>query len=227
MKVVNLMTERIFKNRKLNISKLLSFGFKETDGRYVYHTDLVDGQMRMTVKIDTDGKIDTKVFDNADGDEYVLHRVENAAGAFVGQVKDEYASLLEEISAKCFDFETFKANQAKEVINHIRNTYGNELEYLWQKFSDNAVVRRDDNQKWYAVFLTVSRRKLGFDSDEKVEIIDLRMTPEDIEKQVDSVKILPGYHMNKKHWITICLDGSVSLDEIYRKIDASYMLARK
>lgn len=47
------------------------------------------------------------------------------------------------------------------------------------------------------------------------------------EKQVDSIKILPGYHMNKKHWITICLDGSVPIDDICRKIDESYLLAKK
>ena len=221
------MMEIIFKNRKLNIEKLLSFGFEETGSSYVYYTDLVDGQMRLTVKIDTDGKIDTEVIDNDSGDEYVLHRVEDVVGSFVGQVKNEYESVLEEISKQCFDSEIFKSKQAKEIISYVRNTYGDELKYLWQKFPDNAVVRRKDNKKWYAALLTVSRRKLGFDSDEKIEILDLRMTPEDIENTVDSTKILPGYHMNKKHWITICLDGSISLDEIYRKIDESYLLANK
>lgn len=33
--------------------------------------------------------------------------------------------------------------------------------------------------------------------------------------------------MNKKHWITVCLDGSVPPDEIYRLLDESYRLARK
>lgn len=59
------------------------------------------------------------------------------------------------------------------------------------------------------------------------EVVDVRMIPEDIEKQVDGIKILPGYHMNKKHWITICLNGSVSMDEICQLIDKSYIFARK
>jgi len=88
-------------------------------------------------------------------------------------------------------------------------------------------VRRSDNKKWYAVILTVSRRKLGFDSDEIVEILDLRMTPEDIKKSVDGIKLLPGYHMNKKHWITICFDGTFSLEDICSLIDNSYHLAVK
>jgi predicted DNA-binding protein (MmcQ/YjbR family) len=36
--------------------------------------------------------------------------------------------------------------------------------------------------------------------------------------------IIPGYHMNKKHWNTIILDGSVPQGEIERMIDNSYML---
>ena len=221
------MTEVKFKNRKLNTQKLLSFGFENNGNDYIYHTDLADGQLKLTVKIDCEEKVYTDVVDNNSGGEYVLHLVSGAVGSFVGQVKNEYEAALDEISAKCYDAEVFKSRQAKEVISYIRDTYGDEPEYLWQKSPNNAAVRRKDNQKWYIVLLTISRRKLGFDADETVEILDLRMTPEDIEKRVDGIKILPGYHMNKKHWITICLDDSVSMDEICGRIDESYLLAKK
>lgn len=221
------MFEEVFKNRKLNIEKLLSFGFKNIDNRYVYHADLIDGKMKLTVVIDTNEKMHTQITDNDSGDEYVLHRVAGASGSFVGQVKSEYEAVLDEISNKCFIPDVFKSKQAKEIIAYVRKTYGDEPEYLWQKFPDNAVVRRKDNKKWYAALLTVSQRKLGFDSDEKVEVIDLRMTPEDIEKKVDGIKFLPGYHMNKKHWITICLDGALLTQEIYTLISESYALAIK
>lgn len=36
--------------------------------------------------------------------------------------------------------------------------------------------------------------------------------------------IIPGYHMNKRHWNTILLNGSVPDDEIERLIDHSYEL---
>ena len=39
-------------------------------------------------------------------------------------------------------------------------------------------------------------------------------------------EVLPGFHMNKKHWYTIRLDGSISLQEIFMRIDESYILAR-
>jgi predicted DNA-binding protein (MmcQ/YjbR family) len=36
--------------------------------------------------------------------------------------------------------------------------------------------------------------------------------------------ITPGYHMNKRHWNTIVLDGSIPAGEIERMIDSSYTL---
>jgi len=38
--------------------------------------------------------------------------------------------------------------------------------------------------------------------------------------------VTPGYHMNKKHWNTVQLDGSVSDTEIFSWIDHSYNLVR-
>ena len=39
--------------------------------------------------------------------------------------------------------------------------------------------------------------------------------------------ITPGYHMNKRHWNTITLDGSISDKEIFSMIDDSYDLVVK
>ena len=36
--------------------------------------------------------------------------------------------------------------------------------------------------------------------------------------------VLPGYHMNKRHWNTVVLDGSIPNGEIERMIDNSYGL---
>ena len=36
--------------------------------------------------------------------------------------------------------------------------------------------------------------------------------------------VRPGYHMNKRHWNTVTLDGSVPADEVQEMIDNSYAL---
>lgn len=36
--------------------------------------------------------------------------------------------------------------------------------------------------------------------------------------------VIPGYHMNKLHWNTVILDGSIPLGEVERMIDNSFSL---
>ncbi|WP_420896713.1 MmcQ/YjbR family DNA-binding protein [Faecalitalea cylindroides] len=43
---------------------------------------------------------------------------------------------------------------------------------------------------------------------------------------VDHKKYYPGWHMNKKYWYTIILDGSISLKDIYKCIDESYQMTK-
>ena len=39
-------------------------------------------------------------------------------------------------------------------------------------------------------------------------------------------QVLPGYHMNKKHWNTVVLEGAISNATIVEMIDHSYDLVR-
>lgn len=223
---MNKYVERIFKKYKPNFAKLTKFGFTKEDDVYRYCIDIVDGQFRLEVSVrGTD--VNTTVTDVATDEEYTLFLSDNAVGSFVGSVRHDYESALTLIAERCFDRCVFKSDYTHGIIEYVRATYGDELEFLWEKFDDNAIWRRHDNNKWYAVLLTVSKRKLGLDSDATVEIIDLRTDPDNIDGLVDNVKIWRGYHMNKKHWITLCLDGSAPIDEIKRLLDISYNLAKK
>lgn len=221
------MKDIFFYNRKANPEKLLAYGFVQDNSGYCYGTEIADGHFHLVVTISGNGEVRTQVIDKETGDEYILHRTAKATGAFVGMVKADYEAVLAEIAGKCFDPDVFKSEQAKQIISYVQEKYGDELEFLWKKFPDNAIWRRKDTNKWYAALLTVSANKLGIDSDDVIEIIDLRMKAEVIAEIVDNKKYFPGYHMNKKHWFTICLDGTVAMDEICRRIDESYALAKK
>ncbi|MCL2874870.1 MAG: MmcQ/YjbR family DNA-binding protein [Betaproteobacteria bacterium] len=221
------MSNTIFKNKKLNLEKLLLFGFSIGNGIYTYTTDIADGQFQMIVTIMDDRTVSTKVVDSSLNEEYVLYRTPGACGSFVGMVRTDYENVLREISEKCFEQNVFKSDYAQKVIQYVRDTYHDELEFLWQRFPDNAIFRRKDSNKWYGALLVLPKNKLGLDSDEVIDVLDLRINAEDIESVVDREKYFPGYHMNKKHWFTICLDGSVLIDEIFQRIDTSYALAKK
>ena len=214
------------KDKKIDLKKLKEFGFKLIDNSYYYHTFLLKNQFKMTVKINLDNSIFTEIIDTETNEPYVLHLLEMKRNGYSEKVYKEYSEVLEKIKKKCFEDEIFKANYTKEIVAYVKNKYGDELEFLWEKSPKNAVVRRKSSNKWYVVLLTISKRKISLNSDEIIEIINLHNNPEEIKKLIDYKKYFPAYHMNKKHWCTICLDGTVNLEEIYKKIDISYELAK-
>ncbi len=55
--------------------------------------------------------------------------------------------------------------------------------------------------------------------------INLKCDPEEaIELRERYAGITPGYHMNKRHWITVKSDGSVPVKLIYELTEKSYNL---
>ena len=111
----------------------------------------------------------------------------------------------------------------EEIAIYIKDKYNALPEYLWKRYPEYAVFRHDDNRKWFAVIMNVDADKLGLPGTGRIDIIDVKISDlafRDILLQQDGY--LPGYHMNKRNWITILLDGTVSLDEVCNMIDASF-----
>ena len=111
----------------------------------------------------------------------------------------------------------------EEIFEYVQKQYGTVPEYLWSKLPDSAVLRHK-NGKWYAVLMRVEKSKLGLDGDGTVDILDVKCNPEMTGMIIQTYGFLPGYHMNKQHWITILLDESVSEAKTLDFLDMSYDL---
>lgn len=216
--------DKELKNKAINYDELLKYGFKEEDEKYIYKTYIQDNQFEVNIVISDTEKY-SKLIDLESEMEFALVDVESAEGQFIGEVRQNYEDVIRDVIIKCTSKEAFKSNQAKEVIEYIEKRYGDKLEFLWEKFDDNAIWRNKQNNKWYGVLLIIPENKLGLKSDNKIEVIDLRYQKEKIENIVDNKKIFPGYHMNKKSWITIKLDNSSDTKTICDLIDNSYNLS--
>ena len=195
-----------FRLKRASFSKLTEYGFTRDGGGYVLTLPLVGGQLGLTVRVTDGGEVSARVFDADTGDEYTLHLVEESAGSFVGAVRGEYAAAL--------------------AAEYMRGKYGSELEFLWADTPDCAICRRGDSKKWYAVFMVVKRGKLkgcAGDPEAEVEIINLRLPPEELPALVDGENFFPAYHMNKKNWVSVRADG-VPERLLLRMIDVSYAL---
>lgn len=219
------MFDDIFLHKKINPSKLIAYGFKKDQNTYKYSVNIMNGYFTLHVAIDGNGAVETSLTETDSGEEYILYKT-NVSGTFVGDVRAVIENVLRDISEKCCDMCVFKSEQAVLLIDYVQRKYGDAPEFLWEKFPDNAIWRRKDNGKWYGTIFTVQKCKLGIDSKEVAEVADLKSTPDVLEDLIDNKKYFPGWHMNKKHWYTVILDGSVPYEELCLRIDMSYQAAK-
>ena len=118
-------------------------------------------------------------------------------------------------------------SETEQTVRYIRDSYGVEPDYLWMKSPDCAAFRHHADRKWFAVLLPrLPRRKLGQAREGCVDILDVKCDPLLIPSLIQGKGILPGFHMNKAHWIALPLDGSVPMETVCALIDRSYALTR-
>lgn len=67
------------------------------------------------------------------------------------------------------------------------------------------MLRHGENRKWYALVMRVSRRKFGFDSNEVIDVVNLKLPTEMFGSFGAADGVYPAYHMNKLHWISVLL----------------------
>lgn len=217
--------EEIFRFRAPDFARLAAYGFRERKGVFVYSVPLMEGQFLLTVTVSREGEVQTELLDAAFGEPYTLHLVGEAEGEFVGEVREAFFAARSEISERCFFRKVFRLEATYALLALARERYGDEPEYLWEKFPDCAVLRRKDNAKWYAAILTVERRKAGMRGEGKTELLDVRADPREVPLLVDGERIFGAWHMNKKSWIGLPLDGTLSQDEIANFLEESRFLA--
>ena len=114
----------------------------------------------------------------------------------------------------------------KSIMSEIESQYGAKAEYLWPKTPNCCIFRHNSNRKWFAVIMQVAGNKLGFKSNQLQDIINVKCDAYLISSLCQNQGFLPAYHMNKTHWNSIILDGSVPDKDIQRMIGESYDLTK-
>ena len=112
--------------------------------------------------------------------------------------------------------------QRERITQYIQDTYGTEAEYLWADSPGNAIFRHPVSKKWFAAMMRVLPEKLGLTGAEALDVMDIKCSTIMIGSLLSTKGFLPAYHMNKNHWISIILDGSVPDKEITPLLELSY-----
>ena len=100
----------------------------------------------------------------------------------------------------------------QQFLEYCFNTYSTSPDYPFDVDFETAVLRHTDNRKWYAIVMRVSRRKFGFDSDEEIDVVNLKLPTEMFGSFGAADGVYPAYHMNKLHWISVLLPDA--LDDV-------------
>ena len=114
------------------------------------------------------------------------------------------------------------SSQRERITQYIQDTYGSQAEYLWADSPGNAIFRHPASKKWYAALMRVLPEKLGLAGEEALDVMDIRCSTIMIGSLLSTKGFLPAYHMNKNHWVSIVLDGSVPDDQITPLLELSY-----
>lgn len=99
-------------------------------------------------------------------------------------------------------------------------------ERLFARDPETCVFRHCSNRKWFAVIMQIPRAKLGLCGDGHIRILNVKCDPRLIGSFRQEAGIFPAYHMNKAHWLTVALDGTVEDETIRFLLDMSYNLTK-
>ncbi len=214
----------IFKSYQFNQEKARAYGFVKNGEVWTNSCQILEGDFVMVLSITADN-VRFQVFDQEMGDLYPQVHMESMTGSFVGNVREACLEILYQIRKACFDVQDYICPQTKRILTQVQEQYGNQLEYLWEKSPDTAVLRHEGNQKWYAVLMKISWDKLEKGREGLVEAVNLKH--DQVVDLLSQKGIYPAFHMNKRYWISVAFDDTLSDEMVLELIEKSWNLTSK
>lgn len=238
------MESKVFRRRRPVPAELEKYGFTKTPEGWVYKTDLLAGAFRaqVTVGQQEDGSVQGDVIDAETGEPYAPLRVERGVGKFAAEVRLAYLDLLEDIAGKCFQQQRFLWAQTERIASAIADRYGDAPESIFEKYPEMTTFRIPRTHKWYGITMEVQAGSLRaksavgnrsadpldrYTDKQTVEIMNVKLPTDQVEAQQKGPGIYQAYHMNKKHWVTILLDGTVPDKDILALVETSHAIVAR
>ncbi len=221
-----LIEEEIFLRKTVIPSALPRFGFKKSGGVWRYSETFMNGDFRADVTVDKNGKVTGKVFDVAAGEEYLPVRIEDHTGEFVGEVRLLYGEILQKIADACTKSEHFTDEQSNRLTSLIDKKYGEAPDFPFSDYESAGVFRYPANRKWYGIIMNVQKSKVTKQpadgaKDPGVDVLNIKVGAENMENALKIPGVYTAYHMQRKSWISIIMDGTVPDETVMELIDIS------
>ncbi len=115
----------------------------------------------------------------------------------------------------------------QEFATYIEDHYGIKYDCPFEDELDSWVFRHPDNKKWFALVMNISKKRIIPNTEGYVDVVNLKCAPEIMDDLWQENGVFPAYHMNKKHWLTLSLDGTCSEETLKWVTNISFELTHK
>lgn len=112
------------------------------------------------------------------------------------------------------------------VTDYVATLENCQVDHPFSKFPEYEVLRHTSNRKWFGLIMSIEKTKLHLPGPGTVEIIDIKIDPELLSILKNGSGYFFAYHMNKKHWLTVLLDGTVAENQVINLVKDSYFLTK-
>lgn len=195
--------------------KLEKYGFAKEGETWSYESKLDDSLILMLTLTDTD--FTAKVWDKDFEDEYLPFNFEDSQNP----VKARAEEIIADIVKECFVCLDIRENTVKA----LENRYGTLHEAPWEDDPYSITFKTEVAKKWYAIMMRITADRLGLKGRNLIDVVNIKLMPQEIDSLIDGVHFFRAYHMNKTHWMSVKLDKDLDMQKFLALTDESYALA--
>ena len=112
--------------------------------------------------------------------------------------------------------------EREEIFREIEKFGGAVYDHPFEEDAETAVLRHAHTRRWFGVWIRVPKRYFG--EGEGGEFCLNVKCPPDLSAALrqNYAAVLPAWHMNKLHWVTLRLHGDLPAGEIAQLLRLSY-----
>lgn len=214
--------DQIFLKSLADYERLVKFGFTQEGDWLLYSYIDEPTSLEVQIRVSANGKVRCTVYDPSINDVYDGYRIDGVQGPFASGFRTRIEAFLQKLKEECFTTNLFQGTVANSLVEAYEDVFGAQPDLPWTRdYTDYVVFRTKENGKWFALIMAVPYDRLIKGKTGNCEIVNLKLDDE-VEAALKEPGVLPAYHMNKKRWVSVLLDGTVDLKRVLELSSISY-----
>ncbi len=108
------------------------------------------------------------------------------------------------------------------MLRYALESYGAKPDCPFAGDTDSLVLRHEGSGKWFALLMRVKKSALGLGGEERIDVMNVKIDPALVVSLCGRPGILPAYHMNREHWVSVLLTGEAPAELACALMDMSF-----